>query len=474
MKTTQLLELNLAGDRHACDIDKIHRSTAIYTAEPEIEALLDRLEWPTRGERLLDPGAGNGGFVVAALARIDLPINDVATAIRRVKGYEFHPGAAAIGRQAVRQHLIDRGWNPAFASDAASDIIEIRDFLLSPVPVGVFDVIAANPPYWRILQHLPPESPYRYEYEATIPAHAKADLLYAYLNRAVDIVASDGLIGLVTADRWLLNSGSSELRRKIGQRYTVLDIQRLESCSAFYRPKSRAKGTPARVHPVSLVLTPTDTGRPLTSKPFRIEPLPEVTGKPLADIATIRLAPWLGPEGIFVVFDKGNFPSERLIPCIEPEDICSENDIIKGHSRWALLTDRNEPEPSVLAHLNSTLSRMPKRGRRNPPWLPPETFAGKLPLDQDAVLIPRISKKMRPIKLPAGVMPINHNLVVVSGIPADRLIYILNHPIVQAQADTLSLRLENGYRSYTATLLRQLIIPEVLLKDPDSSTTQDQ
>src|SRR3546814_2490166 len=85
-------------------------------------------------------------------------------------------------------------------------------------------------------------------------------LLYAYLQRSVDIVAPGGRIGLVTADRWLLNSGSAELREKIGAKYSVLEIKRLESNSAFYRPKSRTKGTPARVHPVSVVLSPNNDG----------------------------------------------------------------------------------------------------------------------------------------------------------------------------------------------------------------------
>lgn len=454
-----LLELDLAGDRLASDIDKIHRGTAVYTAVPEIEALLDRLGWPSKGKRLLDPGAGNGGFVVAALARLTLLPNDIQTAVSRVKGYEFHPGAAKVARSAIKNHLTSRGWTTTVASQAAALIIEIKDFLLSPVPVGVFDVIAANPPYFRLPQNLPPDSLYRIDYENVVPTHAKADLLYAYLQRSVDIVAPDGLIGLVTADRWLLNNSSAELRKKIGQHYTILDIKRLESCSAFYRPKARSKGTPARVHPVSLVLTPSQKGRPLTSKPFRIEELPHVDGKPLSELATIRLAPWLGPDGIFVVRDRAGLPAERLIPCVEPEDIDSQTDTIRGHTRWAILTDKTRPEDEVVRHIKNTIGAMPNRGRRNPVWLPPETFAGKLPLNQDAVLIPRISKHLRPILLPAGMMPINHNLVVVSGLPAGEIIKMLNLPAVQAQADTLSLRLENGYRSFTATLLRQLIIP---------------
>src|SRR3546814_1288256 len=60
MQQRPMIELSLAGDQHACDIDQIHRGTAVYTALPEIEALLDLLEWPAHGKRLLDPGAGNG------------------------------------------------------------------------------------------------------------------------------------------------------------------------------------------------------------------------------------------------------------------------------------------------------------------------------------------------------------------------------------------------------------------------------
>ena len=457
------LELNLAGDQHACDIDQIHRGTAIYTALPEIDALLDLLEWPARGERLLDPGAGNGGFVVAALARITMPENDIDTAVHRVRGYEFHPGAAKTARAAVANHLINRGWNIGTASAAADRIIETKDFLLSPVPCG-FDIVAANPPYWRILSHLPPESPYRCEYESKIPAHAKADLLYAYLQRSVDIVAPGGRIGLVTADRWLLNSGSAELREKIGAKYSVLDIKRLASSSAFYRPKSRSKGTPARVHPVSLILTPSLEGRPLTREPFQIDEMPEVEGSALSEIAHIRLAPWLGPEGIFVVRHKGDLPDHRLVRCVEPDDIDPNTDTIKSSTRWAIATDTEMPEDAVLRHLDKNLHAMSQRGKRTPRWLPPETFSGKLPLPVDAVLIPRIAKRLRPVLLPAGMMPINHNLVVVSGLPADQLIKMLNHPAVQKQAEAQSLRLENGYRSFTATLLRRLIIPTEVLQ----------
>ena len=71
------LGFDLGIDQRHLDIAAIHQATGIYTAVPEIEALLDRLGWPAQGDRLLDPGAGNGGFLVAALARLDLAADDI-------------------------------------------------------------------------------------------------------------------------------------------------------------------------------------------------------------------------------------------------------------------------------------------------------------------------------------------------------------------------------------------------------------
>jgi hypothetical protein len=112
---------------------------------------------------------------------------------------------------------------------------------------------------------------------------------------------------------------------------------------------------------------------------------------------------------------------------------------------------------------------MPPRGRRTPRWLPPETFAGRLPLQHDAVLVPRITKNLKAISLPAGRLPVNHQLVIVSGRPTDDVIAMLRDPAVQAQAQALAPSIDGGYRSYTATMLKQLVIPLRHLSHPRQS-----
>ena len=52
---------------------------------------------------------------------------------------------------------------------------------------------------------------------------------------------------------------------------------------------------------------------------------------------------------------------------------------------------------------------------------------------------------------------------MVSGLPPAAVIAMLTDPAVQAQAEALAQPVENGYRSYTATLLRALTIPRHLI-----------
>lgn len=446
-------QLALGFDQREFDIAEIHQATGLYTAAPEISALLDRLGWPAQGERLLDPGAGNGGFLVAALSRLDLPRDDIAEAARRVRGYEFYSAAVAEARQAIRDHLVQRGWSVQAARQAALTIVEERDYLLSPVPDESFDAIATNPPYLRYA-NLPPG--YRADFGEIVPGYARPDLLYAYLDHSARIIAPGGRIALITADRWLINDGASELRRRLGEVYSITDVRRLDPASAFYRAKTRRSRTPPRVHPVSLILRPGSGGRPLDARPFRIDPVPDVDGIPLAAIAAIRIAPYLGPHGIFTVSDPAGLPENHLVPIVEPRDIKGEE--IGEASKWALVTSAAEPPPAVLAHLDATLDGMPESRRRDPRWLPPESFAG-LPLRQDAVMVPRIATRLRAIRLPAGRLPVNHQLVIVSGHPPAVIIAMLNDPLVQAQADAIARRVDNGFRDYTATRLRDLIIP---------------
>ncbi|EIM30396.1 hypothetical protein [Microvirga lotononidis] len=64
-----------AGDLSAA-IEALHAATALYTAEPVVDVLLDRIGWPDADGSLVDPNAGDGMFMVRALSRLDLAPDD--------------------------------------------------------------------------------------------------------------------------------------------------------------------------------------------------------------------------------------------------------------------------------------------------------------------------------------------------------------------------------------------------------------
>ncbi|MGB3929452.1 MAG: N-6 DNA methylase [Sphingobium sp.] len=445
------------GSQRDDDVDAIHQATALYTVEAECNALLDDLTWPASGGMLLDPGAGSGAMLVAAIKRLQPARNDPQALAERVRGYEFHPGAAEAARRNIAGYLIEAGWAGPAATAAAARIVETRDFLLSPVPVGEASAAFSNPP-WLRYAGLPPA--YRADFEAAVPAHARADLMHAYMERMAQVVRPGGQIGAILSDRFLFNEGAAALRARLGASFAVTAIRRLDASSAFFRPKTRRKGTAPRVHPVAIVLSSGANGRHLAAEPFRFEGDAPPPGVALGDLARIQIAPWIGPDGIFSVRNRAPFPGANLVPIVEPEDIDPHHDRIGPVRRWAFVTHpETEPPESVLRHLEGQLERMPPRGRRRVRWVPPESFAHRLPLKEPAILVPRIAKTLRAIPLPPGVVPTGHNLVVVSGERPEVVSGWLRHPLVQAQALQHAPRLEGGYLSLTATFVRALIVP---------------
>lgn len=454
----QMLQPTLTfGSQRDDDVSAIHEATALYTVEAECDALLNDLSWPASGGMLLDPGAGNGAMLLSALRRLQPCRNDPQTLAARLRGYEFHPGAADAARRNIVRYLIETGWASASATAAAARIVETRDFLLSPVPVGEASAALSNPP-WLRFAGLPPA--YRAEFEAAVPAHARSDLMHAYLERMAQVIRPGGQIGAILSDRILFNAGAAALRARLGRDFAVTAIRRLDANSAFFRPKTRRKGTPPRVHPIAIVLSAGGAGPRLASAPFRFEGDATPEGVALGDLARIQIAPWLGPDGIFTVTDPTPFQDATLVPVVEPEDIDPHHDRIGPVRRWAFVTEAaSSPPDSVLRHLDAQLVRMPPRGRRTVRWIPPESFAHRLPLAEPAILVPRIAKTLRAIPLAPGVLATGHNLVVASGERPEVISGWLRHPVVQAQALQHAPRLEGGYLSLTATFLRALVIP---------------
>lgn len=450
-------------------VEALHVATAIYTAAFVVDELLDQVDWPCGSARLVDPSAGDGMFLGRALERLFRAEPDLTPErlLDQLEAWEVHPGAASQARARVRAVLRAHGWSESQAQSASAQVVHKADFLTQGPPPGQprYDVIVGNPPYLRAL-NVP--ALLRSEYEGVTPDYARADLLHSFLDRCARLLDPQGVVAMVTADRWLYNMNAARLRERLGELLHLRHVERLDPRSTFYRPKDRRQGTPPRVHPVVVVLGPRGDGpRQLGREavyPDAQRGTPPATHT-LADVATVRQGPWLGTRGIFLVDEQvaARLPAEHLVPAVGPRDV--RDGRIGPIRRWAIRTNAlDQPPPSVLAHLDATLGQMAARGRRTPRWLPPESW-GPLPYDRPCLMIRRIAKRLEPVRLPAGVLATNHDVTVVASAPGwslDRIEALLALEQTQQWVAAHAPSVDNGYRSMTTTLLRQIPVPEAV------------
>lgn len=442
-------------------IETLHIATAFFTVDPVVDELLSMVDWPNGGKRLVESSAGDGAFLAAALrkllaARPGVRENEISVLMR---GYEIHQATAYEARGRLEQILVDHGRSRSAARAVAHDVVIHGDFVKDCPDGPQWDCSIGNPPFWR-MAHVP--DVLRSVYERTLPSYSLADLLHGFIAKCAATLKQGGELAFVCSDRWMFSSSAAELRQVIGERFGIAHLRRLDCSSSFYRPKNRKAGQPPRIHPVAVCLRDT---KDCVQELSRLPVYPDAdTGtfeglRTLGEVAKVRLGPWLGPHGIFVVGPDvaATLPPEVLVPVVDTDNI--KGGVYSPPTKFAIRTiPGEEPCSAVMAHLDAHLHRMPKSKQRTEKrWLPPETFA-RVDFSQPTLLVPRIASTLRPVRIPAGVLAIDHGISIVAAGEAtlDELEEELRRPEAESWIRARAPRLENNYWSVTTTLLRQL------------------
>lgn len=216
---------------------------AVFTRPEVVEAILDLsgygAERPLHRMRLLEPSFGRGDFLLPAVDRlwqayqreggsVAAALGDLAQAIRAV---ELHAETFRQTRTNLCAKLQHWGMQ---ASDAAAlcDVWLVHDdFLLAPMEQG-FDFVIGNPPYVR--QERIPATLLREYRRRFRTLYDRADLYVPFFERSLDLLAPEGVLGFICANRWLKNRYGGPLREKISAGFWFKYFVDTEGADAFH------------------------------------------------------------------------------------------------------------------------------------------------------------------------------------------------------------------------------------------------
>lgn len=216
---------------------------AVFTRPEVAAAILDLAGYtadrPLHQRRLLEPSCGGGDFLLPALDRLLAAYSahggtpkaagrDLTSALCAV---EVHPQSLAATSRRVAERLRAFGASARTVHTLLAAWLRCDDFLLAPLS-GLFDFVVGNPPYVRI-ERVPSllMTEYRRRYRTL---YDRADLYVAFYERSLDLLAHEGRLAFICANRWLKNRYGGPLRERISRSFLLEHVIDLEGADAFH------------------------------------------------------------------------------------------------------------------------------------------------------------------------------------------------------------------------------------------------
>lgn len=223
-------------------MDEVQRG-AVFTRREVVDAILDLVgyvaEKPLHRLRLLEPSFGEGDFLLAAIDRMleayardgGIAANAPEFLSAAICGVELHRGSFDRTARRIESRLLQAGISFEDARALIEQWLTCDDFLLSPL-AREFDFVVGNPPYVRQERiHGVLLSEYRRRYRTL---YDRADLYVPFYERGLELLAPQGMLGYICANRWVKNKYGGPLRSKIVNGYQLLHYVDMEGVNAFH------------------------------------------------------------------------------------------------------------------------------------------------------------------------------------------------------------------------------------------------
>lgn len=223
-------------------MDEVQRG-AVFTRPEVVDTILDLVgyvvERPLHRMRVLEPSFGDGDFLVRVIGRLlgayARDGGSIASARQELAGavcaIELHRDSFDRAARRIEHQLLEAGLTVGDAQSLVAEWLICDDFLLCPLPLD-FDFVVGNPPYVRQERILGPLlDEYRRRYRTL---YDRADLYVPFYERSLDLLAPQGRLGFICANRWVKNKYGGPLRAKIVGGFQLLHYIDLESVGVFH------------------------------------------------------------------------------------------------------------------------------------------------------------------------------------------------------------------------------------------------
>lgn len=490
---------------------------AIFTRREVVEFILDLAGYtadkPLHRAKILEPSMGHGDFLLPAIGRLfesylresvsrkDI-VKDLGDCLLAV---ELHRGSYEESRKLVMAALRAKGLTQSDSAALCARWLRQGDFLLVPLE-GEFTHVIGNPPYVR--QELIPDvllTEYRRRFSTIFD---RADIYVPFMERSLSLLAPEGCLGFICADRWLKNRYGGPLRQLVAEKFHLKYFVDMVNTEAFLAEviaypaivvigREKAGATRIAARPEIDADHLRSLAKAMTARRLSEDPrVSEITHAAIGD------EPWMlgatdqlgvvrrieadypsieeagckvgigvatGADQVFIgPFDELDVEPDRKLPLVMTRDI------LEGSVKWRGLGVINPfgsdgklvpldkyPKLSAYLHKHGTEIKARHVSRNNPhSWYrtidriyPELTHIPKL-------LIPDIKGEAH-IVYEAGKLYPHHNLYFVTAAEWDlhALQAVLLSDVTRIFISLYSTKMRGGYLRFQAQYLRRLRVP---------------
>lgn len=480
---------------------------AIHT-KPEVASfILDLVGWDPGPslvkKRLLEPSAGEGDFLIPAVERLlgSCAADDMRIA-KCVRAIEVNREALNECRERLLSLLRKHNWSASCASKLLDTWLLHADFLT--IPLGSdFTHVVGNPPYLR-LESLPKEllKLYRNRWSSLFD---RADLYVAFIEKSLSLLAEDGRLGFICADRWMKNRYGGPLRAMVAKSFHLEAYVDFTGCPAFLdevdaypavtsirRGQGRITRTAFRPPVETTFLTQlaqalrgfthnpvvaTCEGVAVGNRPWAFDEdgcmqilrRLEETQPALGDVGVrVGIGVATGADAVFIHTDL-DVETSRKLPLVTTRDIRSGK--IEWSGKWVLNPFESDGKiaalsdyPKFAAYIERNKDRIKKRNvaaRSGDGWYRTIDRIHENLTRQPKLLIPDIKGDAHVVFEPGKLYP-HHNLYFVTSETWNlrALQTVLSSRVARAFVSAYSPRMRGGNLRFQAQYLRRIRIPQ--------------